>query len=110
MLFRDRSVEKKLDVVIGLLKILIGQEKQMDVDIQALITQAQANEDAESAADALLVSLFQQLLAAINAAPSLSPSDRAALQSTVKGLASSSTTLAAAIVANTPAATQPPTA
>ena len=76
----------------------------MDQDIQAIIDQATANENAENAASTALAALFVKLQAAIAAAPSISATDRATLQAKVAEMAGSASALAAAIVANTPAA------
>jgi len=76
----------------------------MDADLQAIITQAKANTDAEAAANAALLALFAKLTAALAGTGPISAADRATLQDTVKSMSDSATALSAAIVANTPAA------
>jgi hypothetical protein len=91
------QISQKLDAV----KI---KEEQMDVDIQAAIDQAKKNTDAEAAAVTLLNSIFAKLTAALAGTGPLSAADRATLQASVASMASSATTMGAAIVADTPAA------
>ncbi len=74
----------------------------MDADLQAIITQAKANTDAEAAANAALIALFTKLTVALAGSGPISAADRAALQDTVKSMSDSANALAAAIVANTP--------
>lgn len=76
----------------------------MDASIQRAIDQATANTDAEASAAALLVTLFTDLQQAIANSGSLSAADRATLDAKVAAMKSSSDALAAAVVANTPAA------
>lgn len=76
----------------------------MDVDIQAIITQATANEDAEQAAIGALNSLFGKLITALAGSGPISAADRTAMQQTVAAMQASASAVAAAIVANTPAA------
>ena len=96
--------DEKVDLILSKLDRVITKEDKMDADIQAIVDQAQKNTDAEAAADAALVSLFTKLQAAIAATGSLSAADRTTLQTTVANMAASSSAVAAAIVANTPAA------
>ncbi len=76
----------------------------MDADLQAIITQAKSNTDAEAAANAALLALFTKLTAALAGSGPISAADRVTLQATVKSMSDSADALAAAIVANTPAA------
>ena|ERR1700738_433900 len=94
----------KLDLILAKLDEVLQKEENMDADVQAIIDQAQKNTDAESAADGLLAALFVKLQQAITAAPTLSAADRTTLQAKVTALESSRAAMAAAIVANTPAA------
>ena len=96
--------DTRLDEILAVVKSIAAKENKMDADLQAIITQAKANTDAEAAANAALIALFTKLTAALAGTGPLSASDRAALQDTVKSMSDSATTLAAAIVANTPAA------
>lgn len=82
----------------------------IDVDVQAIIDQANANDDVEASATAALNSLFAQLQAAINAAGSLSPADRLTLQNTVAAMKSKSADLGAAIANDVVAPPPPPPA
>jgi hypothetical protein len=109
--FGNKKPDNRLDRILSnterilhLLQEIKLLEVRMDADIQAIIDQATANENAEAAADTALQSLFNKLTAAISAAATLSPADRATLQATVTAMKSSSSAVAAAIVANTPAA------
>lgn len=99
-----RTTNQKLDKIIFMLNLVIAKENKMDVDVQAIIDQATQNEDAETAADNAMQALFAKLAAAIAATPTLSPADRATLQAKVNEMKASSAAVAAAIVANTPAA------
>jgi hypothetical protein len=98
-----RKTHQKLDKILDLLNLIVAKESKMDADIQAIIDQATANENAEAAADAALQALFTKLQAAITATATLSPADRATLQAKVTEMKASSAAVAAAIVANTPA-------
>jgi hypothetical protein len=100
----DPALHEKLDLILLVLNSMQQKELQMDADIQAIIDQATKNESAESAANTALASLFGKLSAAIAATSSLSAADRATLQAKVTEMAASSSAVAAAIVANTPAA------
>jgi hypothetical protein len=97
-------IDKKLDTILFAVNSLLKGEHDMDADIQSIIDQATKNEDAEAAADTALAALFAKLTAAIAATPSLSAADRTILQAKVKEMSASSAAVAAAIVANTPAA------
>ena len=76
----------------------------MDPDIQAIVDQAKANNNAEAAAAKAFVDFAAIWQAKISAANSLSATDRAALQQTVTDMKTSADALAAGIVAGTPAA------
>lgn len=107
-LLRRKSFEEKvLDALQRIEKKLNAaqiKEEKMDKDIQAIIDQATANENAEKAAIDALAALFARFTAAVGAAASLSAEDRATLQAKVQEMAASSSAVAAAIVANTAAA------
>jgi hypothetical protein len=102
---QDQQISSQLLQISQKLDAVKLMEDQMDVDIQALITQAAANTNAESAAVTLLNSLFAQLTAALAGTGPISAADRAAIQAQVATLASSATAMGAAIVQDTPAAT-----
>jgi len=73
-------------------------------EIDNLVAQVKANEDAEDSATLLVNGIAGQISAAVAAATSLSAADRAKLVSLVADLKSHADPLAAAVVANTPAA------
>ncbi len=73
----------------------------MDLDIQAIIDQAELNTNAEQAAVEALGSLFQALTDAIANSTSLSVEDREVLKAKVAAMEASRVALSAAIVANT---------
>jgi|HubBroStandDraft_6_1064221.scaffolds.fasta_scaffold2135219_1 hypothetical protein len=73
-------------------------------EVDDLVAQIKANEDAEDSATLLVNGITAQISAAVTAATSLSPADRAKLVSLVADLKSHADPLAAAVVANTPAA------
>lgn len=89
--------DNRLDEVLRLLKTITTQETRIMNELDALEAQAKANTDAENAAVVLLGQLHDLL---VNA-----QSDPAQLQSVIDQLGASKAALAAAIVANTPAAT-----
>jgi hypothetical protein len=98
------SCHEKLDALLLAVQSLLEKENKVDSDLQAIINQAKANTDAEAAADALLMALFTKLTATVAGSGPISAEDRVTLQATIASMQSSSATLAAAIVANTPAA------
>jgi len=75
-----------------------------DPDVAKLAAAAQSETDAETAVENLLASVFAKYQAAIAGANSLSASDRAALNAVTAQLSTNQAALAAAVVANTPAA------
>lgn len=107
MMARIKRIEQKLDEVLLILKSLVKENKEMDTAIQALIDQAHKNTDAEAAAVAAINALAAKLAAAI-ANATLSDADRATLNQEVTDMQTSAAAIAAAVVANTPAA--PPAA
>jgi ABC-type transporter Mla subunit MlaD len=104
LFFHDRELHDKVDQILQKVNSIQQEERAMDQDIQNIIDQAKVNTDAEAAANGELVALFAKLQAAIAATGSLSAADRATLQATVASMKDSSAALAAAVVANTPAA------
>lgn len=82
----------------------------MDPAIQSLIDQASQNETVEGSAVIIIKGIANQITIAIQSAPSLSDADRATLLAQTTALKASSDALAAAVVANTPAAAPAPTA
>jgi predicted kinase len=73
-------------------------------EIDDLAAQVKANEDAEDSATLLVNGTAARFDAAIAAATSLSPADRAKLVALSADLKAHADALAAAVVANTPAA------
>jgi hypothetical protein len=88
--------DKKLDQILELLKTVIQKENVMAGELDALTAEVTANTDAEASAVILLGQLHDLLVAA--------GTDPAKLASLTSQLAASKDALAAAIVANTPAA------
>jgi hypothetical protein len=93
----------KLDALLLAVQTLITKETQVDADIQKMIDQAAADENAEAAAATLLQTLFSKLATAVAGSGPISAADRVTIQKTVAAMQTSSTAMAAAIVANTPA-------
>ena len=89
-------VELKLDQLLSAVKTLIAQEKQIMADLTTLTAQVQQNTDVEASAIVLLNGLSAQIAQIKN--------DPVALQALADQLKTSSTSLADAITANTPAA------
>jgi hypothetical protein len=86
----------KFDQILSLLKTVLMKETQMAGELDALAAEVTANTDAEASAVILLGQLHDLLVAA--------GTDPAKLTALTQQLATSKDTLAAAIVANTPAA------
>ena len=103
----DKVIIKKLESIDKKLDLILQKEQQMDQDLQAIVDQAQKNDDVESAALTALNSLFAQLVAALQGTGPISAADRAALQAKVQAMKDSASALAAAIAADVPPA--PPT-
>lgn len=95
------SIHRKLDLIISLLREQRIREKHMSAELDALTAEVAANTDAEASAVLLLGQLHDLLVAA--------GTDPAKLTALTTQLATSKETLAAAIVANTPAAAPPAT-
>lgn len=93
---QDSSDSTKLDSIITMLQGIAQKEQQMAGELDALAAQVQANTDAEASAVQLLGQLHQLLVDA--------GTDPAKLSSLASQLENSKEALAAAIVANTPAA------
>lgn len=90
------TLDSKLDTVLYLLHQTLAKEKTMAADLTGLTTQVKANTDAEASAVLLLTQLSDMLHAAAT-----DPAKVKALADQLKGSADA---LAAAVVANTPAA------
>jgi chromosome segregation ATPase len=89
-------ISHKQDKLLTVLAEVLRQEKIMAADLTQLEAQVKANTDAEASAVTLLTQLSDMLKSAQN--------DPAKVQAIADSLKSSATALAAAIVANTPAA------
>lgn len=94
-----RRIEYKLDVLTRLFVAELSLEKIMSAQLDALTTQVAKNTSIEESAVTLIAGLADQIKAA--------GTDPAALQALTDSLTKSSADLAAAIAANTPAATPP---
>jgi len=94
--FRLQELERKIDLILrNTNQLLKGQQEEM-ADLKALTAQVTANTDAEASAITLIQGLAAQIAAASG--------DQAAVDALAAQLKTSATALAAAIVANTPAA------
>jgi hypothetical protein len=90
------TINSKLDSVLSLLRTILRQEIKTVQELDDLQVQVKANTDAEASAILLLGQLHDLIVAA--------GTDPAKLKALADALAASQTNLAAAIVANTPAA------
>jgi len=88
--------DDKLDRILNLLQQVLRKEEKMAGELDALTAEVTANTDAEASAVILLGQLHDLLVAA--------GTDPAKLTALTTQLATSKDALAAAIVANTPAA------
>jgi hypothetical protein len=89
----------------------IGKEGQVaDQDITALAAEVSNNTSVFNSALAVIQGIAAQIASAVANASSLSTSDRASLEASIATLQANDTTLANAIVANTPAAPAAPAA
>lgn len=95
----DDAIERKLNEILGRVTAIQATEKIIMKELDDLEVEAKANTDAEEAAVTLLGQLHDLLVAAQN--------DPVRLQAVIDGLGKSKDDLAAAIVANTPAAPAP---
>jgi len=93
---QNSGLSAKLDIIIAMLDDVLRKEHDMSVQLDTLTTQVKANTDAEASAVLLLQGLSAQI-AAIK-------TDPVALQTLSDELKTSADALAAAVVANTPAA------
>lgn len=96
-----RRLERKVDYLLRLMRLLVVMEVTMTGEIEALTTQVQANTDVEASALILIQGLAAQLSAA--------GTDPAKLNELKTKLSTSAAALAAAVAANTPAAPPAPT-
>lgn len=90
------SSDEKLNQILSLLQTILTKENQMAGELDALTAEVTANTDAEASAVVLLGQLHDLLVAA--------GTDPAKLAALTQQLGTSKDALAAAIVANTPAA------
>jgi len=91
-----RRIDDKLDRIVSLLHQVLKKENALSVELDNLTAQVKANTDAEQSAIVLLGQLSDLIKAA--------GTDPVALAALTAELDASKTALAAAIVANTPAA------
>jgi hypothetical protein len=97
------TVNAKLDTLTGLVRQLIAKENQMAIDLTAVTAEVANN----TAVTSSVVTLLGNLTALIKAIPpSNDPVTQAALDQLTATLAGNDTTIAGAVVANTPAAPQ----
>jgi hypothetical protein len=95
------AVNAKLDTLTGLVKQLLTQEAKLAIDLTTLTAEVANN----STVTASVVTLLGNLTAMIKAIPaSTDPVTQAALDALSATLAGNDTTIAGAVVANTPAA------
>lgn len=97
-LFGYQRLERKLDAILKALEQLNGRINLMAGELDALKAQVQRNADVEESAIVLLQGIKAKLDAAIAAG------DPAAIQALADSLGAETDKLAAAVVANTPAA------
>lgn len=90
------SADQKLDRILARLNLIQAQESTIMQELDTLTTQVKANTDAESAALVLINGIAARVAAAAT--------DPAALTALTAELNTSAAALAAAVVANTPAA------
>jgi hypothetical protein len=95
-----QAPDTRLDDILRLLNVIVQEEKEIMADLTNLTAQVKANTDAEDSAVVLLNSLSALIVSMKN--------DPAQLQQLATDLKSHADVLAAAVVANTPAAETPP--
>ena len=95
-----RGLIPKLDLIIALLNKLSNQEKTMAIDLTKLTAEIAANTSVTASVEALVSNLAAQIAAIPT---STDPATQAALDALVQSLNANDTSLAAAVVANTPA-------
>lgn len=91
--------------MLGLLLSIKQEENIMALDLTDLTARVSANTSAEASAATLLSSIKTELDTAIAALPT--PADKVALQALSDQIGANTANLAAAVVANTPAAPAP---
>ncbi len=96
----ELSRNEKLDEILRLLHLLVKGEKIIMADLTALEAAVKANTDAEDSALTLITTIAAELAA--------SKTDPAKVQALANKLNASAAALAAAVVANTPAAATVP--
>lgn len=92
-------IERKLDLIHALLKLILRKEDTIMADL----TQLTADVAAETAADQSAITLLQGLKAALDAAGT----DPVALKALSDSIEANTSALSAAITANTPTSTPP---
>ena len=96
------TIHANQHIIIGMLRSVLTKESQMAVNIDALTAEVANN----STVTGSVVTLLQKLAAEIAAIPpSTDPTTQAALDALTATLTSNDATIAAAVTANTPAAT-----
>ena len=95
------AINYRLDVITGLLRQLLKLENTMAIDLTAMTAEVANNTSVTSS----VVTLLGNLTALIKAIPpSTDPVTQAALDQLSSTLAANDTTIAGAVVSNTPAA------
>jgi len=94
----ETSDNRKFDQILALLREIKSKENQIMADLTTLQAQVTANSDVEASAVLLIQGIAKQLADAIAA------NDPAKIQALQDQLKNSADALAAAVVANTPAA------
>lgn len=95
----DEGGERKLDLIVQLLRAVLAQGAKMSQELDDLTAEVAAETTVEQSAITLLNGLAAQLAAA--------GTDPVKLKALTASIKSSSDSLAAAVVANTPAAPAP---
>jgi hypothetical protein len=96
-----QNINNKLDVLTGLVRQLLTQEAKLAIDLTTLTAEVTNNTSVTNS----VVTLLGNLTALIKAIPpSTDPVTQAALDALTATLTSNDTTIAGAVVANTPAA------
>lgn len=98
----DPATVQKLDAILRQLGIINQKETQMAADLTALKAAVQADTEVDQSAITLMTGLTAKIQELINA--SGNTVDPAELQGIVDGINATKDALAAAVVANTPAA------
>jgi hypothetical protein len=95
---------RKLDLILYAVQSMLEKEKKVMKEMDDLVAQVKANEDAEDSGRLLVLGIAARIEAAVAAAQGLTPADKASLVQLTADLKSHADPLAAAVLANTDAA------